>query len=285
MGVGVLPININEEPRDEKYKKLIEYAFKVCKTFVLAMQKEMLLYYPKPEILKELEPYKVDEGKALYYPNIDYFNNDTIFYFYKCNEETQSIVMDAVNGLYEWRYPEFPEDITFLNDKGEVWMNTISHECMAGINENDINEIEFIRNEIGLDIYWIERVYTEEEALEAIHSLFRLIDEYFYLSSANIEGELDKEPAYKENSPYYGYWRDFYTEYEISENNLAFEIARFSNLLKLDKPIYAYDFLQLLDDKNDNRYLVKLLVKNINGNSKILYDFIAGFKMKYGREK
>jgi hypothetical protein len=280
-----LPINILKEPRNKKYRYLIQYAFKKCESFVFAMQNDVLTYYGEPTILKMLKPYKINELKAIFYPQIDYYNEDTVFYFYKCNEDTKSIIMNAVNGLYEWRYPNFPEDLTFIDNKGEVWLSSISHEDMAGINEKSKDEVEFIKNCIGLEIYWREKIYNEDEVGDTMGSLFKLIEEYFYLLGSNSEAELNKELANKQNSAYYGFWNDFFSEYDINEHRLAFEIARFSNLLRLNKPIYANDFSSLLDDKVDNSYLVQLLIKNINSNSKILYEFIKNFKLNYRREK
>lgn len=280
-----MPVNITKEPRDKEYMMLIDYAFKVCETFVLSMQKEILIHFPEPEILKRLKPYKIDEEKAVYYPNIDYYNQDAVFYFYKCNEATKLIIMETVKGLYDWRPPYFPEDLTFLNDKGDVWLSSISHENMAGIKENDRNEAEFLKNEIGLEFYWREKIYSEAEVGEAMNSLFQLIDEYFYLLVSYSEKELKKDFDNKINSPYYGFWNDFYNEYDISEHYLAFEIARFSNLLRLKKPIYAFDFSSLLDDRGDNSYLVQLLINNVNGDSKILFIFLEEFKLTYGKEK
>jgi hypothetical protein len=285
LGVGILPINILKEPRNKKYQNLIQYAFEVSKTFVVSMQSEILACYPKPAILKSLDPYKINELKARCYPQIEYYSQDSMLYFYECNEDTKRVIMQAVDGLYEWRYPALPEDLTFLNDKGDVWMYSISHECMSGINENDRNEVNLIKDDIGLEIYWRENIYTEDEISDAMDSLFGLIKEYFYLLGSCTEEELYKEASVKENSQCYGFWNDFFREYDISEHCLAFEIARFSNLLRLNEPIYAIEFSSLLDEKVDNSYLVESLVKNINGNLKIFYGFIDNFKSNYIRKR
>jgi len=100
-----LAINILSEPREKEYQRLIQYAFKISKTFVFSMQSEILVYYPIPKILKELESYKIDESKAFYYPQIDYYNHEAMFYFYECNEVAKAIIMEAVKGLYEWKCP------------------------------------------------------------------------------------------------------------------------------------------------------------------------------------
>ncbi len=285
IGGEALPIVIKKEPRGKEYRKLIQYAFDVCEAFVLAVQKKILIHYPEPEILKKLEPYKIDEGTAVYYPNIEYYNQDAVLYFYKCNEETKTIIMNIVSGLYDFRNPYLPEDLTFVDNKGEVWMSSISHESMSFIRETNRDEAEFLKSNIGLELYLRERIYTEVEAGEAMDSLFRLIDEYFYLLGINSEDELRKEIDNKVNSPYYGFWNDFYNEYDISEHRLAFEIANFSNLHRLNRPIYAIDFSTLLNDTGNNSYLVQLLTKNINGNTKILYEFLENFKLSYGRSK
>ena len=52
-------------------------------------------------------------------------------------------------------------------------------------------------------------------------------------------------------------------------------------LRNLNKPIYAFDFSSLLNDRADNYYLVQSLAKNINGNCKIVYEFIENFKLNY----
>ncbi len=152
-----MPIFILEEPRGKKYQKIIEYSFMVCKAFVFSMRNDILTHYGKPSILKVLEPYKENEMEAALYPKINCYSEDNILYFYKCNEDTKLILMGEVEGLFEWREPG-PEDLTFLNNKGDVWMDSISHERMAAIYETNRNEVEYIKNEIGLEIYWKEEV-------------------------------------------------------------------------------------------------------------------------------
>ncbi len=280
----ILSINILKEPRDKEYERLIQYAFKTCKTFVLAVQREILIFYPKPKILEELEQYKVNGLKALYYPQINYYNHDTILYFYECNEGAKSIIMQAVMGLYDWRHPYLPEDLTFLDDKGDIWMYSISHENIAGIYERNIDEVEFIKSEIELEIYWRERVYTEAEAMEAITNLHCLIDGYFFLLRANETWTLDERFSNKENSEHYMYWNEYFDEYDIKEHYLAFEIAHLGNLLKLNNPIYAFDFSNLLNEVQNTSYLEQSLIRNIGGNSEILYEFLERFKLKYKKK-
>jgi hypothetical protein len=148
-----LAIIILKEPRDREYQKLIQYAFKTCNTFLLSMDVKILTYYPEPKILKTLAPFKIKEMKSLYYPQINYYNDDAMVYFFECNEATKTIIFQAVKGLYEWRHPDLPEDLTFLDDNGKVWMDSISHECMATINEKSNDEADLIR-EIGISIYY-----------------------------------------------------------------------------------------------------------------------------------
>ncbi len=278
-----MPVNITKEPREKEYKKLIQYAFSRCKNFVFSVRDEILIHYSEPEILNRLEPYLTDKIKALNYTQINYYNPNSMLYFYECNKETETIILEEVNGLYDWGEPYLPEDLTFLNDKGEVWLSTISHESMAGINENDRSEVEFIKDEIGLEIFWIEKVYSEDEVGYATDSLFGLIEEYFCLLRKNPEVVI-KGLSSKKNSPYYEFWIDYkiFGEFNISEHCLAFEIARLSNLLKLNTSISAYDFSQLLNDKIDNSYLVQSLTGNIDENRNILLEFLKSFKLNYG---
>jgi len=147
-----LPVSILKEPKDWEYERLLRYAFELCSSFVLSVRKEILAYYHEPEIFKRLEPYLIKKLAAPDYPQIECYSPDLLHYFYECSEATQAIVLPELNGLYEWREPFWPEDLTFLNAEGQVWLGTISHENMAFIIETHYSQVEFLKNEIGLEI-------------------------------------------------------------------------------------------------------------------------------------
>ncbi len=278
-----MPVNILKEPRNMEYERLLQYAFEICSSFVLSVRKEILSYYPEPEIFKRLEPYLIKKLAAPDYQQIQCYSSDLLHYFYECSEATQSIILPELNGLYEWREPFWPEDLTFLKADGQVWLGTISHEHMGFISETHYSQVEFLKNEIGLEIYWMKRTYSQAEVENAINTLFSLIDEYFNLLGSHLEEELRNSVKGKKNSQDFGFWEDCILgdRYNISEHCLAFEIARFSNLLKLEKAVYAYDFFALLDEGTDTGYLEELLAVNISGHTQVMYDCLESFKARY----
>jgi hypothetical protein len=94
-----------------------------------------------------------------------------------------------------------------------------------------------------------------------------------------------KAEAAATNSKHYGFWNMFFHDYIIYEHCLAYEIANFSKLLKLDEPIYAYDFQDLLNDLVDTSYLEEVLLRNLDCNREPLTDFLENFKVKYKQNK
>lgn len=39
---------------------------------------------------------------------------------FECNSETNIILIDKVSGLYDWLLPRLPEDLRFLDEKGDI---------------------------------------------------------------------------------------------------------------------------------------------------------------------
>ncbi|MFH0070360.1 hypothetical protein [Peribacillus sp. NPDC056705] len=65
------------------------------------------------------------------------------------SEWTKAIILDATNSLYDWEYPQLPEDLSFFKN-GKEWLATNSHEQECYILTEDKNEIDKVMNIKGI---------------------------------------------------------------------------------------------------------------------------------------
>lgn len=126
-------INILEEPKDEKYINLMNYA--LSKNNILTFEivdfdtKERVTYDKKVKnILEELKQ--------------DLIKIESNTYYYKITPKIKEFLLKE-SKLYNFLYPNNPENICILNND-TVWLQTVSHEKICTIygNKKDAEYIE-----------------------------------------------------------------------------------------------------------------------------------------------
>lgn len=149
----------------EVYEFLIDYSAKRSKSFILATREWEELSESGKNVIEKLQPYfikrrKTKPKKSCF--NIEYTKGD--LYFYKCCEESVSILKQVANKLYDWCYPQLLDDLCFLNTKREQILITVAHEQLAFLKIKE-DELEEVRRK-GLRIEGERSRGTLEEVIE-----------------------------------------------------------------------------------------------------------------------
>ncbi|MFL5737765.1 MAG: hypothetical protein ACJ76P_10540 [Actinomycetota bacterium] len=56
---------------------------------------------------------------------------------FRLEEESSSLLAHSVDGLFQWRQPGRPEDLSLLLADGAPWLTSIAHEEMAWIDGDE----------------------------------------------------------------------------------------------------------------------------------------------------
>jgi len=126
-------------PSGDIYDKFIEYAFSISDVFMFMIcdygDTSKFSKSVRP-FLKSIEPHLILRYNSNRWPaNITLDKRKHILSFYKCCEETKSQLL-RVNGLYNWGYPDLPEDLCFFIN-GYCWFMSTSHESFSCVNSNN----------------------------------------------------------------------------------------------------------------------------------------------------
>lgn len=138
---------IDIEPNGQIYKKLIEYSIETCDTFMffICNYEQIDNYREKMScflaMLKPLLKKTRHNGvKVTCWPGSKSWDNrfERDIMFYRSDKSAIETLLRPT-GLYQWQYPDYPEDICFFRN-GYCWLTTSAHEGLAYIITNDKSE-------------------------------------------------------------------------------------------------------------------------------------------------
>lgn len=172
-------ISLKAEPKSRIYKDLIDYAidksdavmliarydftaisdFQPANAEIFENQKQYLEYLnavkrmeneaiENARIFKKLQPYLIKQRhKSTEWPStkILYDGNDSLIDInvYKVCDGIKEFIYEP-NALYSWRYPCFPEDLSFFKE-GFCWFKVCAHEEFAFIYLDDVKEVQALK--------------------------------------------------------------------------------------------------------------------------------------------
>lgn len=169
-------IRICDDPREEAYGKLIDYAVGRCSQFVLVVQDDLGFSENGEKVLTALEPHLMEKTRSDRWPGTRIFDKTAWVCYYRCSEKAAEVLKEAANSLFSWQQPALPEDLSFLTEDGTPWLVNTAHESWAGINgepeeaislSNSIQGL-FLRGEFneGFEDFIRDAVRHQPESLE-----------------------------------------------------------------------------------------------------------------------
>lgn len=140
---------INVEPRGDTYYELLRTACSrgALGGFVVQGGQKNASFF---DFMREFEPYIISAeetnewpGTIQGYGDMGSSRDHPKFYKFSLKENILSLLTTHASGLYDWISPCLPEDLCFFDNRGQVWMTTISHERDAylTLSQSELNEI------------------------------------------------------------------------------------------------------------------------------------------------
>lgn len=130
-------IGFTNEPRGEVYIRLIDLAQRQGDMFSLVWHEDRGNNRLESEIGRRLEPFVLSDIITCKWPGTFTFPYPGNLCTYQLNQDTGK-VLKTLEGLYDWLAPDFPEDLNFYIDSGDVWLTSVAHECTGWINRASI---------------------------------------------------------------------------------------------------------------------------------------------------
>ncbi|MDA1324473.1 MAG: hypothetical protein O3C34_06990 [Proteobacteria bacterium] len=141
-----------EEPRGKIYQALLMYAQKKCPYFLLVEPPGAGVDSEGTAVLLSLVQFLVEEKATKEWPGtIHLGNREATAFTFNFTPESLGLLLDATNGLYEWRLPSRPENLSLLRPDRSPWLTSIAHETDAYFKISEKEKSELVSEIPDLD--------------------------------------------------------------------------------------------------------------------------------------
>lgn len=136
------------EPKGEKYKSLIQFAFATCDTFLFIKHSQLSYSRSIDNLVEELKEDFICCKEQNEWPGTISVPTVMVYYF-QTSEKSRDRIKNITNSLFNWQAPNLPDDLCFLKDNKE-WLITTAHESYCHIITENQFEIEQLNKLNGL---------------------------------------------------------------------------------------------------------------------------------------
>ena len=130
------------------YYTLLSMGFDDCDAFMLTVRRDGDKEVYKQNIalmMQDLRPYRLKCRHDLRWPGIE--ETPEVFEkgrrydvcFYRCDMAAY-YVLEAINGFFEWKYPEHPEHLCFFR-RGKIWLTSCAETKLVRIENEDETDL------------------------------------------------------------------------------------------------------------------------------------------------
>ncbi|HEX2925871.1 MAG TPA: hypothetical protein VHP38_06385 [Ruminiclostridium sp.] len=142
---------LNNNPKGQDYKNLLDIAFDICDEFILIRRQDMDFHESAIRVIKLLEPYLIEIKKSSSWPGTLLLEQTADVFSYKTDNGAKNILLDAAQSLYSWVQPGLPEDLCFY--KNQIpWMSNTAHEKQCIFENLSNDDLLRIKEISGLQI-------------------------------------------------------------------------------------------------------------------------------------
>lgn len=129
---------LTEEPRADVYKRLVDLATKRAVQFSLVVLKELPPSDECRAFLSDLEGDLIRVMEKSDWPGTRLLYGKTaLVHFYSASPNAVEKLKHKVTALYDWLYPELPEDLAVYRADGSLTLASSSHEQFAFMELSD----------------------------------------------------------------------------------------------------------------------------------------------------
>jgi len=131
------------EPRGAVYRRLLERAVGRCQVLVLVIRDGLGTSQACRHLVDLLEPYVIAQERSDRWPGTQLFGHTAQVLTIRFGAEVAELLMSSADGLFDWRQPDRPEDLSLLRDDERPWLTSISHERYAyfSLTEDELAEL------------------------------------------------------------------------------------------------------------------------------------------------
>jgi hypothetical protein len=118
------------EPSGPAYQALISLALEDCATGAFITRPNLGRSATAAQLLDDLSPWILEETSVTEWPGTRLVDDVATLHRFETVPDIEPLLR-RVDRLYGWLQPDYPEDLSFYNADGAVWLGSCAHEGFA----------------------------------------------------------------------------------------------------------------------------------------------------------
>jgi hypothetical protein len=129
-----LEAHFTDEPRQEHYATLLRSLLPHADTVLLVAREQLKVNEAAKAVFRQLLPFRAKRVRVMAWPGTELIGHYAHVNYYPATPAVVTVLTASVEGLFQWKQPERPEDLCFLSKGVVPVLTTVAHEGMAWLN-------------------------------------------------------------------------------------------------------------------------------------------------------
>jgi hypothetical protein len=137
-------LRFNEDVAGGDYASFLEYSLSMCSIGLLILRPN---YRPSGrgiEFGANLQPSVVEIREQSEWPGTKLSRRTVKVMYFIFDEGTAALLRRTTTSLFDWRWPELPEDLCLMRNDQSVWFGSTSHEAQGWLQVSE-REMSMLR--------------------------------------------------------------------------------------------------------------------------------------------
>lgn len=144
-------ITILEEPKEETYLQLLQFALRRNSLFSLVWRDQLDFGRSAARLEEAFRPDLVKKVQTDQWPGTRLLGHLATVRIYRLSPSAFVVLAEA-RGLFEWIAPDRPEDLAFYTREDSPWLGSVAHEKDAFVYPESVDLKELCGDVHGLKI-------------------------------------------------------------------------------------------------------------------------------------
>lgn len=135
-------IEIDENIKGKRYKRLIDWLQKHCDYFAFVVNGQLMNLEERYAFIETIDEHLMERKVQTEWETTILSGGDIVHvYYFQLNNVTKDFLKESATSLFEWLHPDLPEDLMFYQN-GKCVLAVCSHEKYFIVDEDFWNNFQ-----------------------------------------------------------------------------------------------------------------------------------------------
>ena len=128
----------------EDFRAILRHSLDICALGLFVERQGLPASEHERLFRRRCAPYVVEVREQSEWPGTRLFDSVATVVYFDLNDKVVELLTSDKGSVFDWRWPDMPEDLCLLRMDGSVWFGSISHEHDAWLNVTPLEKEDLL---------------------------------------------------------------------------------------------------------------------------------------------